>query len=189
VRLPTTVERPVPGPSRLPSVRPRLVLVSSRRTTAGRLPFLIVVGGVLVLGLVAVLLLHTLAAQDAFRANAMQQRLSALTDRQQQLAGVVDADSAPGALRARAAGLGMVPTAVDSYRRLHDGRTVGVQTPAYVPPPAPIVTHSSTPTAAKTAKKSATSKAATTTSGSKHAGATGKAGRTSPKHHHHPAQP
>ncbi|MDQ1748370.1 MAG: hypothetical protein QOD07_2633, partial [Frankiaceae bacterium] len=46
------------------AARPRLVAVPA--PTAGRVPFVLAVAGVLAVGLVALLLLHTLAAQDAF---------------------------------------------------------------------------------------------------------------------------
>jgi hypothetical protein len=121
-----------------------LVLVSQRRPTAGRLPFLIVVGGVLVIGLVGVLLLHMVAAQDAYKANAMKQRLAALSDQEQQLDSIVEADSSPDALRNRAAAIGMRPASVTKFHKLRDGRALGVQTPVYLPPPVTQTLPSST---------------------------------------------
>jgi hypothetical protein len=137
--------------------RPRLVLISQRRITAGRLPFMILIGGVLSIGLVSVLLLHMLAAQDAYRANTLQQRLQALTDQEQQLATAVDADSSPAALKSRALSLGMRPTTVTHLRPLKDGRAIGVQTPIYPPPPPPTTTTSD----ATNAKPGATAKGGT----------------------------
>jgi hypothetical protein len=125
---------------------------------AGRLPFLIVVGAVLVTGLVGVLLLHMLAAQDAYRATALQQRLATLSDQEQQLNMTVESDSSPETLRARAVALGMVPTTVGNFHKLKDGRAVGLQTPVYIPPPPPPV-----PTHPKSTKSTATSTASTTT--------------------------
>ena len=218
VRRPTalhfpTQSPPLGTPQRKPpaSSRPRLVLVSQRRPTAGRLPFLIVVGVLLVGGLVGVLLLHTVAAQDAYRANTLQQRLATLTDQEQRLSTLIESDSSPQALRQRAVALGMVPTTVGKFHRMHDGRTVGVQTPVYVAPPAPIVTHHAASAGAKkhsaaagkaeakTGKAGAkTGKAGTKTGKAgtktgKAATKTGKAGATgtrTPKHHpHHTAAP
>jgi hypothetical protein len=153
----------LPAPSRTTDApkatgRPRLVLISQRRITAGRVPFMILIGAVLSAGLVSVLLLHMLAAQDAYRANTLQQRLQALTDQEQQLATAVDADSSPTALRSRALALGMRPTSVTHLRQLKDGRAVGVQTPIYAPPPAPVTSKSD----ATNAKPGATAKAGTT---------------------------
>jgi hypothetical protein len=168
--------------------RPRLVLVSRRRTTAGRLPFAILVGGVLVMGLIGVLLLHMVAAQDGFRATALTQRLNALTIQEQALRQAVELDSSPSKLRQNAANLGMVPTSVGSYRQLNDGRAIGTQTPVYVAPPAPPVTKTAKSTkttktikpttAATTPTKTVTTTKTTTTTTAGKAGTTPKAGKT-----------
>jgi type II secretory pathway pseudopilin PulG len=143
VRVPARPARATAAP------RPRLVLVSQRRSSAGRLPFFIVVGVIMVGGLIGVLLLHMIAAQDAFRATALQQRLQVLTDQEQQLSRAVDADSAPAALRRRAVALGMLPTTVTSIQQLRDGRAVGVRTAITPsPPPAPPATTTTTTTTA-----------------------------------------
>ena len=206
---------PATAPARVPAqrkpaaaTRPRLVLVSQRHTSAGRAPFLILIGAVLVCGLVGVLLLHMLAAQDAFRANDLQQRLTALTNSEQQLAGTVETDSSPLNLQRRAVLLGMVPSAVTGLRRLRDGRAVGVQKPIIVTPPPPVVTSNSaktaktatgkagkTATAGKAGKagKAATAgkagKAATAGKAGKAAKATTKATKSQQHHAHRPAQP
>lgn len=113
--------RPVPRAGTRP--RTELVVVSSRRVV-GRTPFVLLVGGLMLGGLVALLLLHTLAAQDAFHQTSLQQRLAALTDAEQHLEQQVQLDSAPAALQARAKALGMVPSVVTGYHRLADGRVV-----------------------------------------------------------------
>lgn len=180
LRRPAALRLPATAPSRTtaaskPASRPRLVLISQRRITAGRLPFMILIGGILSIGLVSVLLLHMLAAQDAYRANTLQQRLQALTDQEQQLATAVDADASPSALRSRALALGMRPTTVTSLRPLKDGRAIGVQTPTYAPPP----THTSNADATD-AKPSASAKTETTdkTSTATNPKTTDKAGTT-----------
>jgi cell division protein FtsB len=177
------------------SPRPRLVLVSQRGTTAGRLPFLVLIGALLIIGLVSVLLLHMFAAQDAFRATALQDQLNTLTASQQQLERTVELDSAPAALRARAAALGMVPTQVVAYHHLKDGRAIGVEEPI-IAPVAPVTTTASTATksnAGSTTSGSARSATAkTTATGKAAAGASGKTapssnsganGKKSGKHH------
>jgi hypothetical protein len=164
--------------------RPKLVLVSQRRTTAGRLPFAILVGSVLVIGLIGVLLLHMVAAQDGFRATALSNRLNTLTIQEQTLQHQVELDSSPTFLQQRATRLGMVPTSVGAFRRLNDGRAVGTQTPLSVAPPASPVTKTAktsksgqSTTAGKTATKTATTTSTKTTTTTK-TGTTPKAGKT-----------
>jgi type II secretory pathway pseudopilin PulG len=134
------------------------VLVAPQRATAGRLPFIIVVATIMVGGLVAVLLLHMVAAQDAFRITGQQARLATLTNEEQQQAQVVAADSAPGALKARAVALGMVPTTITKFHRRPDGRAVAIESPVYVPPPAPKTAHHKSTKAGKTATAGKTTK-------------------------------
>jgi hypothetical protein len=129
-------------PAGRPSQRPTLRVVAGSRPTPGRLPFALLVGGILIGGLVALLMLHTLAAQDAFRVHALQQQLSGLTDQEQQLTVTAQQLESPTRLAARARSLGMRPSRVTSYRRLRDGRQVAVMQ-APVVAPAPAVTPSS----------------------------------------------
>jgi hypothetical protein len=152
---------PEPVKPKQSSFRPRLVLASPRRKTASRAPFFILTGGLMVVGLVSVLLLHMMAAQDSFRATALQQHLSALTDREQQAEQQVAADTAPSALRARAIALGMVPTAMTHFRRLKDGRIVAVETPLYT---SSTASHSSTSATKPTATTSTPTKPSTANS-------------------------
>jgi hypothetical protein len=162
VRRPATSDWPTSAPARKAAAlpRPRLVLAVAPRTAPRRLPFLILIGAVLTGGLVAVLLLHTVAAQDAFQVTSLQQRLTVLTDEAQQQAQVVAADSGPAALRARAAALGMRPTTLGNIRRRPDGRVVGVQTPLYVAPP--VVVAATIGKAAATGKNAGTTSTSTT---------------------------
>lgn len=202
VRRPVPAARPTslrpdhpaepPAPRARPTLpRPRLVLVSAHRSTAGRVPFLIVVGALMVSGLVSVLMLHTVAAQDAFRVTDLQQRLATLSDQEQQEAQLVADDSSPTALATRAAALGMVPTTVTKFRRLPNGRTIGVQKPVYVAPPAPVVTHTTPPathtkpatTKAKKAAGAPTATSATTNRTGHATGGSGSAGHHTPPAH------
>jgi hypothetical protein len=178
LRRPTAPPPPVAPADRKPPTAPapRLVVVSPRRSPASRLPFLILVGAIMVVGLVGVLLLHMLAAQDAYRANHLQQRLTTLTDAEQRLSRLVDSDSAPAALRQRARALGMVPATISGFHKLHDGRTVGLQAPVQ-PPAAPTVTQPTTPAAKPSAGKPAAHharKPATTSTKPGHSGHPGK---------------
>jgi hypothetical protein len=190
LRRPGTLLLPAPDqvaaprkPTTLP--RPRLVVVAPQRSTAGRLPFVILVCAVLISGLVGVLLLHTIAAQDAFRVTGLQQRLATLTDQEQQEAQLVAADSSPTALETRAVALGMEPTVLSAFHRRGDGRAVGVQTPVYVAPPAPKLTKkqakANAASASKKRAKSTSHKASTTSSSS---AKKSKKSTKKPKHGH-----
>ena len=126
------------------SHRPSLRIVAARPLTAARLPFAIFIGAILVGGLVALLLLHTMAAQDAFRLESLQQQSAALDDTEEQLAVANEQAAAPSVLGAHARALGMVPTGSIAYVQLHHhGKIVGVVQAA--PPPAPPPAPSPTP--------------------------------------------
>jgi hypothetical protein len=143
------------------SRRPSLRLVAARPFTAARLPFAIFIGAVLAAGLVALLLLHTMAAQDAFRLQALQRESAALDDTEEQLAVVNQQHEAPAALGARARALGMVPTGSIAYVDLHHhGKVVGVVQAAQPPPPPPAPSASPSPSASTDSKRVASNKAA-----------------------------
>jgi hypothetical protein len=142
------VRATAPQPSAAERTRPALRVVSARTAIAGRLPFAILVGGILGTGLIALLLLHTMAAQDAFRLHDLQRQAAELRDTQQQLQVAGQQMQAPAALAARARRLGMVPTGSISFVRLRSGRVVGVAHAAPPPPaPAPVPTVKATATA------------------------------------------
>lgn len=137
------------------SSHPLLRIVASKPLTAARLPFAIFVGSILVVGLVVLLLLHTMAAQDAFRLESLQQENAQLADTQQQLALAEQQRESPTTLAARARALGMVPTGSIAFVELHHhGKIVGVVEPVPSPaPPAPSPT--ATPSASANAQASA----------------------------------
>src|SRR4051812_45546930 len=131
-RVRATAEQPAAAERQRPALR----VVPRRAAIAGRLPFAILVGGILGAGLVALLLLHTMAAQDAFRLHDLQRQAAELSDTQQQLQVAGQQMQAPAALAARARQLGMVPTGSISFVRLRSGRLGGGAHAA--PPPAPV---------------------------------------------------
>ncbi|MGN6472416.1 MAG: hypothetical protein ACTHK4_02050 [Mycobacteriales bacterium] len=133
--------------------RPKLVVIPGQRVV-GRMPFVLLIGGMLLASLIALLMLHTLAAQDAFHQTSLQQRLAALTDTEQHLQQQVQMDAAPDSLRARARALGMVPSVITGYRRLPNGRVVAHEVAANSPAAA---------AAAATAMSSTSSSTSTTT--------------------------
>jgi hypothetical protein len=128
------VPRPQPTTS-----RPTLRLVATRPLRAGRLPFALLVGGILAVGLVSLLMLHTLAAQDAFRLHDLQGRQTELRDAEQQLALDVQRQEAPHVLADRARALGMLPTGSIAFVEVRrHGKVVGVvEAPPTPAPPAP----------------------------------------------------
>ena len=142
-------------------VRPALRLVPGRAASAGRVPFAILVGVILGGGLIALLLLHTMAAQDAFRLHDLQRQSAALADTQQQLQVATQQLESPATLAAKARALGMVPTGSISFVRLRSGRLVGVAKAAPVVAPAPQPTASTSSAPAKTTKTGASSGSAT----------------------------
>ena len=136
--------------------RPSLRLVAARPLTAARLPFAIFIGAILVGGLVALLLLHTMAAQDAFRLEALQHESATLDDTEEQLAVANQQAEAPSTLGARARALGMVPTGSIAYVDLHHhGKVVGVVQAAPPPPPPPAPTPSASASPSPSASASA----------------------------------
>jgi hypothetical protein len=134
-----------PRPQAAPS-RPSLRLVASRPLAVGRLPFAVLVGGILAAGLVALLMLHTLAAQDAFKLHDLQAQQGELTNTEQELALALQQQEAPRSLAARARDYGMVPTGSIAFVKVRPhGKIVGVVEPAPPPaPPAPAPTASAT---------------------------------------------
>jgi len=152
LRLPDTA----PDTHALPSARGLLRLVPQRRSQAAKTPFAVVLVVLLVGGLLGLLLLNTLVAQDSFTLHDLGKQSRDLQLREQQLAGQVEAFQAPRQLAARATQLGMVPGGPPAFLHLPDGRVLGQPTPgqAVVTPVAPK------PTATTAAKPTPTSKPA-----------------------------
>jgi hypothetical protein len=116
-----------PGVTR--PVRPSLAIVPSLSWRRSRVPFVVAVVMVLTVGLVGLLLLNTVLAQDAYVITGLQQRNAELIDRQQRLEQEVAKNSAPEELARRARKLGMVPSSNPAFLRLPDGRLLGVPVP------------------------------------------------------------
>ena len=166
------------------SRRPSLRLVAARPLTAARLPFAIFIGAILVTGLVTLLLLHTMAAQDAFRLESLQQQSSALDDTEEQLAVANEQAAAPSALGARAKALGMVPTGSIAYVELHHhGKIVGVVQAAPPPAPPPAPTPSATPSAEAKKHPAANKPAGTKPSAAKQSAKPQQSHHQSTRHH------
>lgn len=153
-----TATRAVPlRPLREPTVRseplrlvPAPVAAPERR---GRIAFALLLATVLGSGLVALLLLNTLSAQDAFRIGAQSAKLTQLSDTEQALRQQVQAASAPGALAADAARLGMVAAVPGPYVSLPGGALRALLEPA--PAPSTMAAGLPAPTASTAAQPSA----------------------------------
>jgi outer membrane murein-binding lipoprotein Lpp len=163
-----------PRPSAPVRSRAQLSIVAPRATVAGRTLFAVLVAAILLSGLMGLLLVHTLAAQDAFRVHDLNQRLATLQDTEQQLAISSQQAASPTELRARAEALGMRPSQIDGYRHTKDGRVVGTLTaiPLQVTAPVPAPTSTTTAAHKPAAKKprSKASKSAGTKATAGHAG-------------------
>ena len=127
-----------------------LRLVAARRSSAARAPFIAVVVLILAVGLLGLLLLNTVLAQDAFKLHALQVQGRVLADQEQSLQRDVERLQSPQSLAARATAQGMVPGGTRAFLRLSDGKVLGVALPGEAPPP-PVV-HAAPPAAATAAK-------------------------------------
>ena len=152
---PARTSAPLRGhaPGSRSQARPALRLVAVPRAAAARLPFALLVAAVLGSGLVALLMLHTLAAQDGFTLHKLQRQSAGLADLEQQLTVANQQAQAPSTLAARARAIGMVPTGDLHVVRRRDGRVVAVATAVVVtrPAPAPTATPSTAASPAATA--------------------------------------
>ena len=174
------VRAPARTPSRdtRSSTRPALRLVLTPRVAAARLPFALLVAAILGSGLVALLMLHTLAAQDGFTLHKLQRQSAGLADLEQQLTVANQQAQAPSSLAARARGLGMVPTGDLRIVRRRDGRVVAVASAMVIPRPQPKPAASPSPAAGSTP----TAKPVTAASPGAKPAATGKHGKHRPPH-------
>lgn len=116
--------------------RPVLRLVPDVRTGAPRAPFVALVVVLLAGGLLGLLALNTVLAQDAFRAYSLSQQGRALADQEQVLEREVETLRTPRNLAARARALGMVQAGSPAFLRLSDGAVLGAEVPAAAPVPA-----------------------------------------------------
>lgn len=113
----TSVPQPIEEPPALPISLPRA-------------PFLALMVGVVIVGVLGVLVLNTKINENSFRLNDLRATQAALDLQEQQLAqNLADLES-PGNLRAAATRLGLVPAGTPAFISLPDGRVVGVPQPA-----------------------------------------------------------
>lgn len=147
--------RTAPTPRALPAPRGLLRLVPQRRSRAAKTPFAVVLVVLLVGGLLGLLVLNTLVAQDSFALHDLAAQSRALQLREQQLAGQVQQVQAPARLAAQATRLGMVPGGPPAFLRLPDGRVLGQPTKGRAVPKPVTPKPSSAATAAQPSRTAA----------------------------------
>ncbi|MGH3472033.1 MAG: hypothetical protein ACRDPG_08305 [Nocardioidaceae bacterium] len=105
--------------------RPRLTVVPRIASRAPRMPFVLLVLGLLAGGLVGLLLLNTSLEQGAYRVTALSQRADALAAQQQTLQMQVAALQQPGRVARAALKLGMVQNDSPVFLNLATSQIVG----------------------------------------------------------------
>lgn len=182
VRAPRAPHAPRPNRTTPPRRRPtrpgaapsraRLTALPAPRAHAPRTPFVLLVVALLGLGLLALLLLNTASAQDAFRLSDLQRQSKALADQEQSLSRQAASLSDPASVAAAAAKLGMVPGAVPIFlgpgQKVPVGQIIGgmviVPAPRATQPTHPASTSAvTTPVKKPAAANAATKSPATTT--------------------------
>lgn len=117
--------------------RARLTVVPRRRTSAARLPFVLLVSLILVGGVVGLLCFNTSMQQAAFSENKLQDEATNLAARQQTLQLQLQAMQNPQAIAARAQRLGMVIPGSPALLHVPSGKVEGHAVPAtraFTPP-------------------------------------------------------
>ncbi|MCU1600869.1 MAG: hypothetical protein JWO22_1578, partial [Frankiales bacterium] len=128
-------------PLRSPLAKPEpkrtnpLRLVPPRRSSAAKTPFVVVLVTLLVGGLLGLLLLNTLVAQQSFAIHDLAAKDKVLAQQEQDVARQVQGLQTPASLAARAAALKMVPSGPPAFLRLADGKVLGTPTAGQAPKP------------------------------------------------------
>ena len=124
---------------------------------APRVPFALLVGGLVVGGMCALLALNTASAANELARHQIAGKDSDVAGRLEQVRNQVAASAAPGSLGQAAAALGMVPAGAPAFLKIGaDGKVVLLGSPAPAtapPPPTPPVVHKATPTKKAAAAK------------------------------------
>ncbi len=122
--------------SRLPRIaeqavqRARLTVVPRARSTAPRAPFVAVVVGLLLAGVVGLLMFNTSMQQSSFAAAELEEHDARLRAQRQELQMDLDRLRDPQRVAEQAQRLGMVPMLTPVFLDISDGSVVGEPTPA-----------------------------------------------------------
>jgi hypothetical protein len=120
---------PRPAPRRRPRVTPATVAPPAPMALP-RAPFLVVVVGLVIVGVLGVLVLNTRINENSFVLDGLRAQQSAMDQKEQQLSQDLEEAQSPGNLRAAAKRLGLVPAGTPAFITLPDGKIIGVPTPA-----------------------------------------------------------
>lgn len=110
---------------RLAAPRRHLRAVADRTAQISRLPFLLLVAGLLSVGLLGLVLLNTALQDQAFEMRALHREQARLANVEAHLASKVDAESSPTALASKASALGMRPNTHAAFLVVPDGTILG----------------------------------------------------------------
>ncbi|MEP7019747.1 MAG: hypothetical protein ABI808_03780 [Pseudonocardiales bacterium] len=139
-------------------IRPRRASGGHQPKHAPRVPFALLVGGLVLGGMCALLALNTACAANELARHKIAGQDSDVAARVEQVRNQVAASAAPGSLGQAAAALGMVPAGAPAFLKISaNGRVVLLGSPAPAtaapPPAAPVVkqaTHATTKPQPKT---------------------------------------
>jgi cytoskeletal protein RodZ len=116
-----------PRPKAPDTTTPGLRPVPTRQGGLGRLPFMLILAGVLVAGLVGLLMLQTRVQEQSFEVRQLQTNATELSYRQAQLEAQVQQKATPAEIARQATALGMVPNPYAVYIDVRTGSVVGTQ--------------------------------------------------------------
>ncbi len=105
--------------------RVQLTVVPLTRSSAPRVPFIMLLSLIVLGGVVGLLLFNTSMQQASFAATALEQQARSLSARQQTLTMELDVLRDPQRVAEQAQSLGMVPVLRPAFLRLSDGAIVG----------------------------------------------------------------
>ncbi len=128
-----TVPRRAPAAPPLARTSAPLRLVPQPRVRPAKAPFVALVLTLLATGLLGLLMLNTLLAQDAFVLHALEKRTAELADQEQALQQEVAALAAPGALARAARSYGFVPSEPRARLDVANARIIGTPKAAVAP--------------------------------------------------------
>lgn len=114
---------------RAPIATPRLRVAPPAPINAPRAPFIALVVGVVVAGVLGILLINTKTAENSFEIDTLQKHKAKLDTTQQDLENQIAINNSPGSLDAAARKQGLVKADNPAYILLPNGKVVGVPKP------------------------------------------------------------
>ncbi len=110
-----------------PETESPLRSVPARVSGLGRVPFLLILAGVLAGGLVVLLMLQTTVQEQSFQVRQLQTQATELAYKQAQLEAEVQLRSTPAEIARQATAIGMVPNPYAVFIDTRTGSVVGAQ--------------------------------------------------------------